>query len=449
MRAVLLLAGKDLRQRVRDRSAILIAVVVPLGLATIFNLVFGAGATPEPFRYAVVDADNGAVSRSFVEHVLNPLADKKIITLRRVGSAAEAERLTRDGAVDAAFVLPAGLTAAATGGSGAAGGVPAGGSGGSGAVGGVPAGGSGAGLTAGGPGGPGVVGGVTAAATGGATGGAGAGGGAGIDVLRSIDAPTAGDVAEAIASSFAAELNSTRVAALTATGDGTDPAAIAAAASQAAQRAAPVALADVSARGKILDTKTFFAASMAVFFLFFTVQFGVSSLIDERANGTLHRLVALPIRPGAVLGAKLVTSVVLGVASMAVLVVASSLLIGASWGDPLGVAALVVSGVLAATGITAVVASLARTAEQAGSWQAVTATLLGLLGGAFFPVAQVGGALEAVSLLTPHAWFLRGLGELAGGGGLADVLPATGAMLLFGAVTGAVALTRLSGMVRP
>lgn len=393
MRAVLLLAGKDLRQRLRDRSAILIAVVVPFGLAMIFNLVFGSGAIPDPFRYAVVDLDRGEVARSFVDHVLDPLVDEKIITLRRVGTVAEAERLATDGTIDAAFVLPAGLTAAAQG-SGAA------------------------------------------------------QGGGGIDVVRSADAPTAGQIAEAIAGAYANELSSVRVAAVAAAGDGADPATLAAAAQRAAAMAAPVAVRDVSTRGKILDAKTFSAASMAVFFLFFTVQFGLSSLIDERAGGTLNRLLALPIRPGAVLGGKVVTSLVLGLASMAVLVLATTLLIGASWGDPLGVAALIVSGVLAATGVTALVASVARSAEQAGSAQAVVATLLGLLGGAFFPVAQVGGAMEALSLGTPHAWFLRGLGELAGGGGLVEVLPATGVMLAFAMVTGGVALVRLRKVVR-
>jgi ABC-2 type transport system permease protein len=398
MRAVLHLAGKDLRQRLRDRSAVLIAVVVPLGLAAIFNLVFGSGATPEPFRYAVVDLDRGPVATSFTGHVLDRLAREKVITIRRVTSVAGAERLLDDGQMDAAFVLPTGLSAAASG--------PV----------------------------PGRVDPPDADR---------------IEVLGSPDAPTAGDIARAIAASYVAELNSARLAAAAAVGEDAGPAALAAAAREAAARAAPLAVRDVSARGKILDTKTFFAASMAVFFLFFTVQFGVSSLIDERTGGTLNRLLALPIRPGAVLGGKLLTSVVLGVTSMFVLIVATTVLIGASWGDPAGVAALVVSGVLAATGVTGAVASLARTAEQAGSWQSVVATLLGLIGGAFFPVAQVGGALEALSLATPHAWFLRGLGELAGGGGLVEVLPAVGAMLAFGLVTGAVAVLRLRRMVRP
>ena len=40
MHAALLIAGKDLRQRLRDRSAILVALVVPLALASIFGLIF-------------------------------------------------------------------------------------------------------------------------------------------------------------------------------------------------------------------------------------------------------------------------------------------------------------------------------------------------------------------------------------------------------------------------
>jgi mono/diheme cytochrome c family protein len=47
-----------------------------------------------------------------------------------------------------------------------------------------------------------------------------------------------------------------------------------------------------------------------------------------------------------------------------------------------------------------------------------------LLGGSFFPLSQAGGPAAIVSLASPHAWFLRGLGELAGGGGPATVLPA-------------------------
>jgi ABC-2 type transport system permease protein len=150
-----------------------------------------------------------------------------------------------------------------------------------------------------------------------------------------------------------------------------------------------------------------------------------------------------------VLAGKLLTSVIIGVVSTVVLMFASAVLMGSHWGDPLGVGMLVAAAVLAATGVTALVASLARSADQADSWGAVVAVLLGLLGGVLVPIGQVGGWAATMSLLTPHAWFLRGLGELQGGGGPLAALPAAGAMLAFAAVVSAVALLRLGKVLRP
>jgi linearmycin/streptolysin S transport system permease protein len=188
---------------------------------------------------------------------------------------------------------------------------------------------------------------------------------------------------------------------------------------------------------------------MAIFFLFFTVQFGVFSLLDERANGTLGRLLAAPIRPAAVLAGKLLASLLLGLVSMAALVTAAALMMGISWGNPVGLALLIVGGVLAATGITAFVASLARTMERAGGWNAIIAVTLALLGGSMFPISQLGGVVATIGLATPHAWFMRGLGELAAGGGPGSVLPAAAAMSAFAMVFGAIALLRLRKLVRP
>jgi len=186
-----------------------------------------------------------------------------------------------------------------------------------------------------------------------------------------------------------------------------------------------------------------------VFFLFFTVSFGVSSLLEERKEGTLARLLAAPIHKGSILGGKLLTSFLLGVLSMTTLIVATSLLLGARWGSPLGVGMLTVAGVLAAMGVMALVATLAKTSEQANNWQSIIAIVLGLLGGVFFPISQAPGLISKLSLLTPQAWFMRGLGDLAGGEGPRVVLPSVAAMLVFAAVTGGIAMLRLERMARP
>ena len=188
---------------------------------------------------------------------------------------------------------------------------------------------------------------------------------------------------------------------------------------------------------------------MAVFFLFFTVQFGISSILEERRDGTLARMLVAPIRRGAVLVGKLLTSLALGVISMTALAVATHFLLSAHWGNILGVALLIAAGVLAATAVMTLVATLASTPDQAQSWQSMVALVLGMLGGTFFPVAQAGGALAAASLATPQAWFIRGLENMAGGAGVSAVTGPAAAILAIAVITGAVAYTRIGKLVAP
>jgi ABC-2 type transport system permease protein len=267
-----------------------------------------------------------------------------------------------------------------------------------------------------------------------------------MQVIGNVDAPVSTQVARSIAESYAADLNRVRLslATVAAAHPGTPlpPARVRSLATAAATAAAPVAVSDVSAQTRELDQKSFFAAGMAVFFLFFTVQFGVTSLLEERNDGTLARLLAAPVSRASILGGKLLTSFVLGVISMAVLVIATTALFGAAWGNPFGVAILIVTAILAATGIMALIATLARNAEQAANWQSVTAVILGLIGGTFFPVSLAPGILSRLTFVAPQAWFLRGLGDLRGGGVSAVWGPAL-AMLAFAAVTGVLALFRL------
>jgi ABC-2 type transport system permease protein len=187
---------------------------------------------------------------------------------------------------------------------------------------------------------------------------------------------------------------------------------------------------------------------MAIFFLFFTVQLGVLSLLGERRQGTLPRLVAAPIAPWAIIAGKALGSFALGLVAMTVLVVTTGLLLGAEWGPPLAVALLVLAAVIAAMGITAAITTLARTEEQAGGWNSIVAVTLAILGGAFFPIAQGPEILGQLSLLTPHAWFLRGVNQLAAETAtVVDILPSLLALLAFGVVTGGIGLARAQRLV--
>jgi ABC-2 type transport system permease protein len=384
VRAAWLICLKDLRSRLRDRSALLIGIMVPLALAFIFNVIFsGVSGDSGVIGLGVVDADHGSASQAFTQQVLPAVNRSGLITIRTETSTARARTLAANGTLDAVIVIPAGFSAR---------------------------------VEAGQP--------------------------ASMQVIGNVDASIAAEVARSIAEAYAAELNRVRLSVATVLAGPGGSGSTQALAAQAAATATPVAVSDVSAQTKELDTKSFFAAGMAVFFLFFTVQFGVTSLLEERNEGTLARLLAAPISQASILGGKLLTSFLLGVISMAVLVVATTLLFGANWGNPLGVAVLIVAAIGAAMGIMSLIATVARNAEQAANWQSVAAVVLGLLGGTFFPVSQAPGVLSALTFAAPQAWFLRGLGDLRGGSLSAVWVPAL-AMLGFAVVTGGVALFRL------
>ena len=108
MRHAWTIAAKDLRRRLRDRTALLVAVVLPFGLAWVFSLTLGDIETAGlDANYAVVDADAGGHLASDFRGVLQ---DLDFVTLHDVEDVAHAETLAEDGDIDAAFVFPAGFT---------------------------------------------------------------------------------------------------------------------------------------------------------------------------------------------------------------------------------------------------------------------------------------------------------------------------------------------------
>ncbi|MFU8890575.1 MAG: ABC transporter permease [Anaerosomatales bacterium] len=390
MKTALLIARKDLTERIRDRSVFIYGILAPLGLAFIFNSVF-APIESATFHaeYALVNEDGGPIGDSFVQ-LLDGLEDDGIATIRDVSSAGEAEEQVARGSDEfanegesagAAFVLPAGLSERVLSGQDAE-----------------------------------------------------------ITVIGGAGTPLASQVAYSVAQGFAAEVGAVEVGVRTVLelGGESDPESVGRITQAAAHTTVPVTVEDTSASTRQLKQTTYLAAGMSVFFLFFTVSFGVSGLLEERKVGTMDRLLAAPIDRRSIILGKAITSFALGIVSMTVLVVATSLLLGAEWGNPAGVAILVVAVVISAMGVLGVVAATAKTQAQAENFQAIISLVLAFLGGTFFSVSQVGGWLETLSLLTPHAWFLRGLGDLQAGDISAIYLPVA-ALLLFGAVTGGIA----------
>jgi ABC-2 type transport system permease protein len=254
-------------------------------------------------------------------------------------------------------------------------------------------------------------------------------------VLTSSDGAVSAEVARAVASNFTDRANAARLAT---------------AASLAAGGPAPSAdvLADISLPVQVDTTGTggdvspaaYFGPSMGLLFLFLSVSAIARGLLAEQRVRLLDRIRAGPVSDAAILGGKAAGVVVVGTASLLVIWAVTSLVLGADWGDPLGVVLLIVAAALAVAGIAGLIAGVARTEQSADSLATAVAFVFALLGGAFIPPGDLPDTLARLTVLTPTGVALRGFAELsAGGGDAVSVLPEVLVLLAWALATGLVA----------
>ena len=182
------------------------------------------------------------------------------------------------------------------------------------------------------------------------------------------------------------------------------------------------------------DLLAYFAPGMALMFLMYTVSYGGRSILAERAQGTLPRLLTSPTSTAQFLGGKVLGVFFTGVAQVGILILASSVFFGVKWGDPLGIIVLILAAVFGATGWGMLITAFARTPAQVGSIGSAVMLIFGILGGSFINLEQMPPFVQTLSKITPNAWGLDGFTTLALGGTLPNLMEPITALLIMGAV---------------
>jgi ABC-2 type transport system permease protein len=171
------------------------------------------------------------------------------------------------------------------------------------------------------------------------------------------------------------------------------------------------------------DPIAFFAPAMALLFLMYTVTRGAQSILAERDDGTMARILTTPTSVAQVLGGKASGTFLSGVVQVGLLIIGTSLLFQLDWGDPLGVALLVLFVAAAATGWGMLIAAVARTPGQAAGIGTSLMLLFAIISGTFFGPTPDAELINLIGSITPNKWALDGFVELAAGGSLADIVP--------------------------
>lgn len=194
----------------------------------------------------------------------------------------------------------------------------------------------------------------------------------------------------------------------------------------------------------------YFAVTMAVLFLNFTVLGGVRALQQEKDTGALARLAAAPIHPLSLLIGKFGALLATGLIQMVVMIAATSLLFGTRWGNPIPLALLVVTSVFMAVGLTSFFMAWAGNAERGILAANIGIFVLAVIGGQFMPPQGLPDSFETLQRLTPNGQAARGFIDLAAAGpgaGLRVVLEPVLATLAVGVAGIAYGVRRASDVL--
>jgi ABC-2 type transport system permease protein len=181
-----------------------------------------------------------------------------------------------------------------------------------------------------------------------------------------------------------------------------------------------------------------------VMFVFFAAAVTAESIVRERTNHTLERLLASSVKRESILGGVFAGTAIRGLIQITIFWVAGVLAFHVDLGlSPAGVIILSILMVLMSSAFAVMLATLVRTQRSAGSLATITGLLLAPLGGCWWPFFLYPDWLQNIARITPHAWATTGFNKLmVFGADFGAAVPNMLALLGFAVVFGVIAVLR-------
>jgi ABC-2 type transport system permease protein len=181
-----------------------------------------------------------------------------------------------------------------------------------------------------------------------------------------------------------------------------------------------------------------------VMFVFFAAAITAESIVRERQNHTLERLLATSVRRESILGGIFTGTALRGLIQIVIFWVVGILAFNVDIGlSPAAVIILSILMVIMSSAFALMLATLVRTQRSAGSLAVITALLLAPLGGCWWPLFIMPRWLQTLAKISPHAWATTGFNKLMlYGADFGAAVPEMLALLGFAVVFGVIAVWR-------
>jgi ABC-2 type transport system permease protein len=179
-------------------------------------------------------------------------------------------------------------------------------------------------------------------------------------------------------------------------------------------------------------------------FVFFAAAVTSETIVRERQNHTLERLLATSVRRESILGGVFTGTAIRGLIQIAIFWVAGVLAFKVDLGlSPVAVIILSILMVVMSSAFAVMLATLTRTQRAAGALANISGLLLAPLGGCWWPLFLYPDWLQAIARITPHAWATTGFNKLmVYGADFGAAVPNMLALLGFAVIFGVVAVWR-------
>lgn len=314
---LLSIAFKDTKVLIRDWKALLILLAMPFILISLLGMALGSLWSGESgiskFDVGVVDLDKGELATVFVKDILKSKDMKKILNVSEI-SEETARTKVSNGDLAAAVTIPKDFSELVTSGKNAS-----------------------------------------------------------MEVLADPGQEVRAGIIRSIANAYASRLSSVMIGASVPVGTliqagAVPPEQAVAIGRQLAEEARKdadnprITVAEGSiAKKRELTAIEYYSAGMSVMFILFGSMYGAFSMLDERRQYTLMRLMSTPTSRTTILGGKLAGIFLIGVLQFIALVLVTRFMYGVKWGSMPAVVSLMLATVLATTGLAIFISSVAKT----------------------------------------------------------------------------------------
>lgn len=181
-----------------------------------------------------------------------------------------------------------------------------------------------------------------------------------------------------------------------------------------------------------------------VMFVFFAAALAAESIVRERQNNTLERLLAHSVTREAILGGIFTGTAIRGLIQIVLFWAVGILVFKIDMGlSPWAVVILSMLMVIMSSAFAVMLATLAKTQRSAGSLGVITSLVLAPLGGCWWPLFLYPGWLQSMAKITPHAWATTGFNKLLlYGADFNSVIPEMVALAGFALIFGLIGIWR-------